>query len=336
MEKSEYRALDFFRIICAALVVCIHIQFFSDVNARLSFLFNYTVCRIGVPFFFLVSGFFVDKKIGGGQDFWKYTRRLIGIYGVYSLIYIPVVVRTYLVHHFTVQQVFIDFLIRLFIKGIYPVLWFFPSLITSLVLLRLMLRRMSIQKVILWSGVLYTLETLMNNFKSVFQAYEVFKWYYTLPVMPNGFFFGLFLISIGYFIKTQRCHYTKRALRLVILLLFILLYIEVITVWKLCDVFNASIAVVPLTTAIFLLLKDIPISKMYEGCAKYCRKLSVCIYGLHMFFAVLVEIFESMSAIHLHSVARYVVVLGITILASSVIIYFSKKYKAFRWLQFFY
>lgn len=66
MKQKKYIAIDFFRVFCAALVVCIHVHLVSDVNIQLSYLFDNTVCRIGVPFFFIVSGFFVDKKIGGG------------------------------------------------------------------------------------------------------------------------------------------------------------------------------------------------------------------------------------------------------------------------------
>ncbi|NLM03852.1 MAG: acyltransferase, partial [Clostridiales bacterium] len=58
-SSKEYGGLDYFRIIAAALVVAIHTSPLSIINDRADFIFTRILCRIAVPFFFMVSGFFL-------------------------------------------------------------------------------------------------------------------------------------------------------------------------------------------------------------------------------------------------------------------------------------
>lgn len=249
-------------------------------------------------------------------------------------------IREYLANSYSIAQVAVDCLVRLFIKGTYPVLWFFPALIESLVLLHLMLKMIRIREIIVLGGMLYTIGTLMNYFRGSIQEYPLFRWYYSvLPGTQNGLFFGLFLVAVGYFFKTQGIRYAKRKLLFAVPLLFAMLCIEVIVVYGLCrpySGFGMSFFVVPLTSAIFLLLKEVNISEKYEGWSIYCRNLSTCVYGLHMLFVTLVSIFENVCNIHLYSVFRYFVVLGITVVISTVIIQLSRACTAFKGLRILY
>lgn len=241
MEKSEYRALDFFRIICAALVVCIHSNPLSDVNTELSFLFINTVCRIGVPFFFALTGFFSVNLIGGGE----FEKAMLS---------------------------FVDS-VRYLYNYVYAILY---------------------QNV--RSGV----------------------WYY---IRLHG-----------------KCPNRQQCLTAMILLLTNLC-VEVVWIQKWLNPpsgFPMSFSILPFAISIFLFITTISVPDKYEQTARYCRKLSTLIYGLHMWVVILISVCERMLGIGMHSTVRYFIIMFITITESIIIIALSKRKIFGKYLKFLY
>lgn len=60
--KQRNCSIDLFRYVCAIMVVAIHTNPFTDVDAELGYIFTQIVPRIGVPFFFAVAGYFYIAK----------------------------------------------------------------------------------------------------------------------------------------------------------------------------------------------------------------------------------------------------------------------------------
>lgn len=54
-------SIDLMRVICAFMVVAIHIVPFDRINENIRYILIEIIPRIAVPFFFVVSGFFVKK-----------------------------------------------------------------------------------------------------------------------------------------------------------------------------------------------------------------------------------------------------------------------------------
>ena len=57
-EKKQYNLLDALKIVAAFFVVCIHVHFPGDLGRCVI-----AVARFAVPFFFMVSGFFLGNKM---------------------------------------------------------------------------------------------------------------------------------------------------------------------------------------------------------------------------------------------------------------------------------
>ena len=55
MVKKQYAAVDIAKYVSALLVVCIHTFPFIDINEMLNTYFIQTICRLAVPFFFMIS-----------------------------------------------------------------------------------------------------------------------------------------------------------------------------------------------------------------------------------------------------------------------------------------
>ena len=83
-------ALDVFRIAAAVLVIAIHTSPFESVSPDGDFFLTRILARIAVPFFFMVTGYFVDFS-----DFGKLRKQLLktaALYGCSIALYIPVVI----------------------------------------------------------------------------------------------------------------------------------------------------------------------------------------------------------------------------------------------------
>ena len=86
--KASKISMDKFRIIAAILIIAIHIFPFASINETLDFVFTHVICRIGVPFFFMITGYFVlPKAIEDKRKLIKYTLKIVKIYAICILIY---------------------------------------------------------------------------------------------------------------------------------------------------------------------------------------------------------------------------------------------------------
>lgn len=88
-NKQEYINIDIFKYLFALLILSLHLSPFVQVNATLNYMFNQIFTRIGVPFFFIASGFFLETKINNYNNITKYIKRLMILYIFYTLIYLP-------------------------------------------------------------------------------------------------------------------------------------------------------------------------------------------------------------------------------------------------------
>ena len=59
MISRTYPALDRFRLLAAVLVVCNHTSPLEDLSPTADFLLTRVLARIAVPFFLMVSGYFL-------------------------------------------------------------------------------------------------------------------------------------------------------------------------------------------------------------------------------------------------------------------------------------
>ena len=94
--RKNFAGIDYFRFTAAFMVIAIHVAPFSSWNETLDFLVTYCLARVAVPFFFMVTGYFVlapylssnfRKKNALRRFFVKNTTLYLGV----SLLYLPVI-----------------------------------------------------------------------------------------------------------------------------------------------------------------------------------------------------------------------------------------------------
>lgn len=90
-NKLNYDNIDFFRYIFSIIIIILHMRPFLETSNQLDLAFNNIVSRICVPFFFVVTGYFVAKKEKDNPNYIKkYIKSMIPLYLTWCLIYLPI------------------------------------------------------------------------------------------------------------------------------------------------------------------------------------------------------------------------------------------------------
>jgi serine/alanine racemase len=225
-------------------------------------------------------------------------------------------------------------------------LWYFPATIIAVLLLHLCLvtLKLNIRRVLVISFVLYTIGCMGNSYQDLIisnaymkNIWDIYETYF--GTTRNGIFMGFLFVVLGYAVRSVNATISKKKLCMYTLVGFALVNIEAFLI---CSYLGADGAfdmffTLPLWTVFgFILLCSIELPDKYIGVGKYLRKLSVLIFGLHIwvkFYAhwILLHIVK----VSLNSFAYWLVMTGLTILMSVIIIRMSEN-KYFFWLKLFY
>lgn len=99
--------LDLLKVILAFLVVALHIFPVSKLTGfegLISYEIASGITRIAVPTFFIITGFFLRNKLHDVTHLWNYAKRILGIYLVWQLLYLPDLIRFYRLGRFNTFQ----------------------------------------------------------------------------------------------------------------------------------------------------------------------------------------------------------------------------------------
>lgn len=182
----KYRGIEIGRVIFAILIPLLHIPF--ENNCTVDVIRQY-VSRLGVPFFFVVSGMFLFKSIekyGRAEALKRYLIRVGRVLLIWLLIYLPFLIK------------WADSYLSLLQKIIFKTpafLWYLTSLMFAAVPFCLVKNRKALYGC---SVVLYLLGTIYS---------DTYKWlvggvpqYEAIFLTTrNGIFFGLPLLCVGEF-----------------------------------------------------------------------------------------------------------------------------------------
>lgn len=128
MQKRQYDGLDYFRILAAFLVAAIHTSPFASLGGEADFVFTGVMARTAVPFFFMVTGYFLLPQYLFGHSMDRRPlvhslKKQLILYGMAVLLYLPV---NLYAGHFEKVSVG-GFFRMLFIDGTFYHLWYLPA-----------------------------------------------------------------------------------------------------------------------------------------------------------------------------------------------------------------
>lgn len=140
-KTKDYAGIDWFRMAAAFLVVAIHTGPLEQVNQTADYLVTYCAGRIGVPFFFLVTGFFVLGKWTRGtipkvqkHRLIRYLVRILILYTGITLLYFPIAI-----YAENLPKGIIGYVKWFCIDGTFYHLWYLPALLIGTLLTALLI-----------------------------------------------------------------------------------------------------------------------------------------------------------------------------------------------------
>lgn len=202
--KKQYYGIDLVKFIMAFFVVAIHIEPFRSVSENMNF--GALICtRVAVPFFFCASGFFLRRKLDMAdsiQNYNKtgmsYVKRLLWLYFVWTIIYIPGIV----IWINNDNPGIIRIVQQCIFSGSYLPLWYLPALAIATLFILQMYKKIKIKYIVVISGILYLVGLFDLCWRNIIKntLFDTMLHQYDLIFITtrNGIFFGLFFVSLGF------------------------------------------------------------------------------------------------------------------------------------------
>ena len=341
INKTEYIFADYFRLICAIGVVALHLDPFYDINKSIDFFVGSVLTRLCVPFFFIVSGFFLKDKFDDWSRLKKYVGHLIKLYVVYSMLYLPVNYYEYKEDGRMLGEMFGDFFRKFFFVGSYGQLWYFLALIFASLFLYLLITifglndklMMTITVILFLMGLFFRvydkpIRDAVDEIKIVALYDSIFK------TTRNGLFFGTPFVYWGNLIWKKKIDVNRKKCGLLFGIAMLAFTAEAIFVRNIIGARQLDmLLLLPVTSILFVVLvlsKEKEIEK--HNFSIWCRKLSVLVFGFHMLINFCINRIVKFVESDINSLCLFFVVLIVNILLGILLIFFSKR-KYGKWIE---
>ena len=131
-NKKLYPGIDILKLVCAMLVLFMHTYCYDAGQIGMAIK---AVTNIGVPFFFIASGFFYEKGLDRAEDkrayFIRYFKRILWMYVIWTVLSLPAYIYDLLVTKPELGPVMlILYLVRaFFLTGSMGVYWYLLSIL---------------------------------------------------------------------------------------------------------------------------------------------------------------------------------------------------------------
>lgn len=291
-DKREFTAVDFFRIVAAVMVISVHTHPFSVFGIAALDSLDYFFSEVGVTFFFVATGFFVYERLCDNRAA-LYIKRILKMYIVYTLIYIPVNILDYINSGKSITDCIVSYVRNFLFLGVIPHLWYFVATIVGAVLIFVLKNKLKLshRAVFVISLVLYLCGGVVNTFRGFFCSLpavgSLFELYFKVfETARNGLFYGFFFICLGGHLKRNSSKIKKsRIYPVLTTVLLVLFYVETI-IHKGATYtpdYVLLLLTAPLAVFLFLTLAFVKGNAEKGETALTFRKMSVVVYGIHPF-----------------------------------------------------
>ena len=221
-QRKNYGAIDNFRLAAAMLIVAIHTAPLASFSETADFLVTYCMGRVAVPFFLMVTGFFVlapyqkavgrrlERERGAWQKAGKFLRKTAVLYGSSILLYLPV--KAYAKQW---SDSIGGWLKEIFFDGTFYHLWYLPAVLLGCLLLIGMMHVSSPLAISLVTFLLYVVGTAGDSYYLLVSQVPAWKALYEgiftiSSYTRNGIFFAPLFLWMGVLIANGRLELPTR------------------------------------------------------------------------------------------------------------------------------
>ena len=304
-------ALDWFRLLAAVLVVCNHTSPLGEISPTADFLLTRVLARIAVPFFLMVSGYFLAAR--DRQGIWAFWKKTLLVYAACAALYLPL--------NLYAGQISGDFLRRLAADGSFYHLWYFPALLLGIPIAR-GLRHFGMRSALSISGLLYLIGLGGDSYYGLAAQEPLLREGYSLifhvfSYTRNGLFFVPLFLLLG----EAGVRFSRRVSILGLLASFAGMIGEALLLRGL-DVqrHDSMYLLLPLVMVFLFSL----LLHSNQGEDRVARRLSTLVYVLHPWCIVLVRFGAELAGLERlvaeNSLGRFCAVLALTALVSAALL----------------
>ena len=205
--NQGYPWIDKMRIVAAIFVIAIHISPFVQLSFSTDLFVTRIIGRLAVPFFFIVTGYFLF--IDGYPSINKIKKTifyLIKWYALSMIIYIPIMIY----NDYFLQKHLITHLIKdILIDGTFYHLWYFPATVTGLIIVLCIKKCFSTRVCLIFATGLYIVGLCGDAYYGFASQVPFLKmlleWLFQfMEYTRNGFFFTPIYLIIGVLMSEQK------------------------------------------------------------------------------------------------------------------------------------
>lgn len=285
--KRNLVFIDLGKYFLACLIPFLHIPWF-DYGSIGDYIGQYPA-RLGVPFFFVCSGYFLQKKIDkheadAKQIFKHQLIRVLQLFLIWETIYAPIQIYMNTSKSGLSVSTILQWL-QTTIMACESCLWYLPALAIGIALLWLF-QKINIRISILACCSLYFFGTMFNSYEPIMPSNQVVETYFNIFLTTrNGIFCGFPLVFLGSYIAKKQC----KSAHIALVILFIgVLFAEIYFVRSIVPnetdtsmYFSIPFVMYFLFTYLVFLSNKLATSKRYEKLSAIALKLrnsSIAIY----------------------------------------------------------
>lgn len=212
MNKGKKLSLDYARWIAALMIVAIHTYPLESINKEVDYLCTRVLFRIAVPLFLMITGYFVlPKAINKKNYLMQYTKKILKIYLLSILIYIPVNIY---MGYFKNPNL-LSLLKDIFLNGTFYHLWYFPALVLGLWITYFLLKIKKNYIPQILTIFLYLIGLFGDSYYGMMESFPWIRSCYdlifqTFDYTRNGIFYAPIFLMIGYIVSNRKRKEIKR------------------------------------------------------------------------------------------------------------------------------
>ena len=208
MRTKEYTGIDLFRLAAAFFMVVIHTSPLADVSETGDFILTRVLARVGVPFFFMTSGYFlISRDVCHTKRLWDFEKKTAVIYGAAILLYLPVNVYQ---GYFQTEHFLPKLLKALAFDGTLYHLWYLPAAMLGALLAWGLMGKLGERRALAAAAVLYLVGLFGDSYYGLAERFSGVRCFYTQLFLVsdytrNGIFFApLFFLLGGILAQKER------------------------------------------------------------------------------------------------------------------------------------
>lgn len=323
----QYPGLDIMKFICAVLIMISHLGPFESFSRTLNYWAVNLSFRFAVPFFFLCSGYFFRGNVFWGKRLTDWLKRNMMLYSLWTAVYIA-----FALPYTITPDTVVEFLLRGGAGAFH--LWFFPSLMISMVFVYILLDRCNPKIALFSAAVLYGIGLFGDSYGNLLPFFPAIKmvvtWYNNLfGGTRNGILFPSIFLYMGMFLAENKKSFLlqfSRGYTLAALFVFYCLWVlEVVFITKMGLAWDLNLTIFIVPTAFFLFLFFSGLDWPDKMTAVKFRKMSTMIYCLHILIKNLWDQYF-LCRFTLNSLERCAAIVLCTLLVSYLLLCLSEHF----------